>query len=99
MATEIVNLRVQATGLTDHVSPPELAAASGPAEPAGERAAALDGATLTPVPTYRREALLAGHEIAGPAIVDQLDSTTVILEGQTARTDRHGNLIVEENAR
>ena len=36
----------------------------------------------------------AGVEIVGPAIAMQLDSTCVILPGETATTDRFGNLIV-----
>jgi len=48
------------------------------------------------VPTWRRERLLAGHEIDGPAIVDQLDSTTVILAGQRATVDPFGTLVIEE---
>jgi N-methylhydantoinase A len=95
---EIVNLRVQAIGRADHIAPPEIAAApSRRAEPAGERLAALIGAAPIPTPIHRREALLAGHEIEGPAIIDQLDSTVVILPGQIARVDRHGNLLVTED--
>ena len=93
---EIVNLRVRAEGLTANVAPPELPAATAPAEPAGERLAALDGATAAPVPVYRREALRTDHEIAGPAIVDQLDATTLILPGQVARVERFGGLTVED---
>ncbi|MEM6680582.1 MAG: hydantoinase/oxoprolinase family protein, partial [Pseudomonadota bacterium] len=93
---EIVNLRVTAEGLTDHVAPPPLADAEAPAAPEGERLAAPEGATLSPVPCYGREALLAGHRIAGPAIIDQLDATTVVLAGQEARVERHGGLILEE---
>ena len=96
---EIVNLRLEATGLTEQIMLPEIPRAVPGArpEPAGERQAALDG-PLGPVPVYRRERLMADHVIEGPAIVDQLDSTTVILEGQAAVTDRHGNLIVTEGA-
>ena len=94
---EIVNQRVAATGLMDKIALPELPAArSERPEPAGERLACLEGGRLAPAPTYRREALLAGHRIEGPAIVDQLDSTTVLLPGQTALADRHGNLQVSE---
>ena len=96
---EIVNQRVQATGLTDKFNLPELRPAPAErAEPSGERLACLEGNTLRPVPTYRREALLAGHTIEGPAIVDQLDSTTVLLPGQTALADRYGNLLVSEGS-
>ena len=94
---EIVNQRVEAAGLTDKFALPELPAApSEQPEPAGERLACLGGDTLRATPTYRREALLAGHRVEGPAIVDQLDSTTVLLPGQTARADRYGNLLISE---
>jgi N-methylhydantoinase A len=95
---EILNLRVEATGLTDRITLPEIArAGSGMRpEPDHERLASLDPGPSRPAPVFRREALLADHVILGPAIVDQLDSTTVILPGQSARTDRFGNLIVTE---
>lgn len=94
---EIVNQRVEATGLTDRFALPELPAGSSERpEPSGARPACLDGDTLRPTPTFRREALLAGHRIEGPAIVDQLDSTTVLLPGQAALTDRYGNLLISE---
>ena len=97
---EIVNLRVEAVGATGTLVLPEIPAASKRRpEPAGERPASLDGggaATPRATPVYRREALLAGHVLEGPAIVDQLDSTVVILPGQSALTDRHANLVVTE---
>ena len=74
---------------------PEIAAAAGSKPEAYERRAVrLDGALHAGVPAYRRDALRAGHRIAGPAVVDQLDSTSLILPGQTAEVDRHGNLII-----
>lgn len=47
---------------------------------------------------YERAKLLHGDEIAGPAIVEQFDSTSVIWPGQRARTDGFGTLIVETGA-
>lgn len=44
---------------------------------------------------YDRAALRAGQEVRGPAVIEQTDSTTVLLPGQTAAVDRYGNLIVE----
>ncbi|HUS55597.1 MAG TPA: hydantoinase/oxoprolinase family protein [Thermohalobaculum sp.] len=95
---EILNLRVEATGLTDRITLPEIACAGSGTkpEPDHERLASLDPGPRLPTPVYRREALLADHVIHGPAIVDQLDSTTVILPGQSALTDPLGNLIVTE---
>jgi N-methylhydantoinase A len=92
---EIVTLRLRAIGLVDKIALPELAAAAGSKPEAYERRAVrLDGALHAGVPAYRRDALRAGHRIAGPAVVDQLDSTSLILPGQTAEVDRHGNLII-----
>ena len=50
---------------------------------------------FTSAPVYDRETLGPGHVIAGPAIVEQMDSTTLILAGQTATVDAYLNLIVE----
>ena len=38
-------------------------------------------------PLYDRERLGPGHALHGPAIVEQMDSTTLVLPGQTATVD------------
>ncbi|HEY1268547.1 MAG TPA: hydantoinase/oxoprolinase family protein [Candidatus Binatia bacterium] len=43
---------------------------------------------------YRRDRLESGHKISGPAIVDQLDTTTVIHPEQQATVDDYRNLLV-----
>ena len=45
-------------------------------------------------PVYWRDGLPAGAELQGPAIVEQLDATTVIEPGDRATQDRDGNLLV-----
>jgi N-methylhydantoinase A len=45
-------------------------------------------------PVYQRERLDVGARIAGPAVLEQLDCTTVICPGQAAWVDEWGNLIV-----
>jgi N-methylhydantoinase A len=45
-------------------------------------------------PIYRREALPPGASFAGPAILEQLDATTVIEPGNSVVVDALGNLIV-----
>ena len=77
---------------------PGFPTAAGP-EPiparAGERSVYFDEAEgFVTTPIYRRERLLAGHRIAGPAVIEQMDSTTVILPGQDALVDAHGNLLI-----
>jgi N-methylhydantoinase A len=43
---------------------------------------------------YDRGRLRAGHVIRGPAIVIEMDSTTVVLPANTAKVDRFGNLLI-----
>jgi N-methylhydantoinase A len=43
---------------------------------------------------YQRERLPVGIEFAGPAVVNEMSSTTLIFPGQVARIDTWGNLIV-----
>ena len=47
-------------------------------------------------PVYDREKLGPGHMIAGPAIVEQMDATTVVLPGQTATVDAYLNIVIED---
>jgi N-methylhydantoinase A len=53
------------------------------------------GAFVT-CPVYDRERLGPGHRLAGPAVVEQMDATTLLLSGQTAVVDPSLTLIVEE---
>ena len=46
-------------------------------------------------PSYDRYQLAAGGVIEGPAIVEEMDSTTVIHPGFLAEVDRYGNLLVK----
>ncbi len=43
---------------------------------------------------YDRENLHAGLTVTGPAIIGEMDSTTVILPGYEARVDQLGNLVI-----
>jgi N-methylhydantoinase A len=45
-------------------------------------------------PSYDRYRLTAGSVIEGPAIVEEMDSTTVIHPGFHAEVDRYGNLLI-----
>jgi N-methylhydantoinase A len=44
---------------------------------------------------YERDKLDIGATIAGPAIVEQFDATTVIPQSWTGRVDGYRNLILE----
>ena len=59
---------------------------------AGRASSAASGWTDTPV--YDRYRLPAGAGISGPAIIEEHDSTTIILPGWQGETDVHGNLLL-----
>jgi N-methylhydantoinase A len=46
-------------------------------------------------PAYARDALKAGNRIAGPALIEEHASTTVLLPGDRMRVDDFGNLVIE----
>lgn len=45
-------------------------------------------------PVYNRQKLKPGNVIPGPAIIEQFDSTTVIIPDKSGRVDKHNNLII-----
>jgi N-methylhydantoinase A len=95
---EIVNIRVTAIGRMAKIAaprPPEggsLAVALVKTAPCAFR---LEGRLETlATPFYRRDRLPLDQAIAGPAIILQTDSTTVVPPGATLRAERSGNLIL-----
>ena len=44
---------------------------------------------------YSRERLPIGSTFEGPAIVEQMDTTTVVEPGDTVTVDEDGNLLIE----
>ncbi|MGO7613225.1 hypothetical protein ACC689_18295 [Rhizobium ruizarguesonis] len=50
---------------------------------------------FVPCSVYAREKLRAGNRIVGPAIVEQMDTTTVILPDTQATVDPYLNIILE----
>ena len=94
---EIVNLRMKLLGAVQRPSLPREAP-SGPDPTAallGERTVWFN--QPLPSPVYERERLHAGNVIVGPAIITQLDATTVVNPGWTGRVDPIGSLIVERS--
>jgi N-methylhydantoinase A len=93
---EIVTLRVDALG----VFPPPMARELPPAgrlEDAriGTQSVAFEVGRAEAT-IYARDRLGAGAQIAGPAILTELDATTLLLCGQTGTVDRFGNLIIRD---
>jgi N-methylhydantoinase A len=92
---EIVSFRVRGTGLVPPVEMPKFKPAGTTLRDARRelRHVRFDGRELD-CPVYQRERLDVGLTVAGPAVLDQFDCTTVICPGQTARVDEWKNLIV-----
>jgi N-methylhydantoinase A len=92
-----VSIRSTVTGVMKKPRLGEIAR-GGPTAPrsaaTGERRVFFAGRGWTKCPTYRREALKAGNRIAGPALVEEHASTTVLEPGDSLRVDAHGNLVI-----
>ncbi len=94
---QLVTFRIEATGQVPKSEFREIDATGLAPEPTGTRQVWLSEAGgWTRTNLYDRAALRAGQSIAGPAIVEQMDSTTLILPDQTAAVDRYANIIIEE---
>jgi N-methylhydantoinase A len=74
------------------LAPREPAVSVAAAESSARRVWFAAGWRRTPV--YRRELLPPGAEFEGPAVIEQLDATTIIEPGDRVGIDRLGNLIV-----
>lgn len=95
---EIMNFRLTAIGRLKSPPRPATARASGAPKPAGRRMVWFDGDAPTEAAIYDRSALLPGHSLEGPAVVEQLDATTLLFPGDRLTVDGARNLIVEVKA-
>jgi N-methylhydantoinase A len=92
---EIVTLRVAAAGRVRRFTLAPLARrVQAPARPPRRRVH-FPGAGWRACPCLDRERLGVGAVVTGPAIVEQLDTTTVVPPGHRARVDRAGNLVIQ----
>jgi N-methylhydantoinase A len=94
---EIINLRLQATG--ELPKPQPRPQPRGPRSPdtarCGTRLAWVESQQDRQLyQVYDRDRLRAGHVLPGPAIVEQVDSTTVIPPAWLGTVDGYGNLIL-----
>ena len=95
--TELVNFRLSALGSIRKPRLREVAPRSGPASEAvkGMRQVCFDAAGgFVPTPIHDRRRLAAGHRFDGPAVVEETDSTTLVLPGYTVAVDRYANLLI-----
>src|SRR5216684_6342112 len=101
MRAQVVSLRTAVIGRRRPISLAGLiaraGATAGAAAPGERRRAWFDGGWHD-TPVYRREQLGIGAELTGPAIVEQLDTTTVLEPGDRVRVDALGNLEITVRA-
>ncbi len=95
---EIVTLRLEANGVVrkaDLKAHPEVGPDASGAIARHRDVWLAETRSFVSTPIYARERLRPGHHFAGPAIVEQMDATTLVPPGMTARVDRWLNLILE----
>ncbi len=89
---EFANLRVVAEVPIDKAQiVPGGATASEPTS----RRMHFAGAGFADVPVHRRDGLVPGQTVEGPALVEQIDSSTVIPPGARALVDDAGHLVIQ----
>jgi N-methylhydantoinase A len=90
---DIVTLRVEAAGRLPSPAPQPPQGGAAADAVIGRQAMRLPGGTRE-APIYDRARLGAGAQLAGPAIVVQLDATTLVPPGWRAEVDASGALIL-----
>jgi N-methylhydantoinase A len=94
---QLVNLRVAAIGRTDRANPPKI--------PKGGRDPKRALKAKRPVHfqevgdfvttrIYERDRLFAGNKFAGPAVIEEADSTVIVPPSYTVEIDPHGRIIM-----
>ncbi len=94
-AVEIVNFQVTAIGTMPRPRLQKLArVGDAQANPRAKRRAYFSGTESSDVPVWRREDLLSGMRMQGPAIIEEKTSTIVLYPGQQAEVDEYLNIEV-----
>ena len=97
---QLVTFRLQAVGVSPKTPALRVRSASTPVDAAicGWRHAYMpEFDEFVRCPVYERARLGAGHVLSGPAIIEQMDATALVLGGQRASVDPFGNIIIEES--
>lgn len=93
---EIVNFRLIAVGkLRQPATRPGDPRKSGKTQASSHRNVWFEPDKAQDTPVYDRATLMPGDVIDGPAVIEQLDSTTLLFPDDRATVDPHLNLIVE----
>jgi N-methylhydantoinase A len=100
---ELVNFRVTGIGAMSPISLKrhELVADSNPSAAMKARRPVYfsESGGFRECPIFERNLLLNGHIVQGPAIVEQVDSTTLVLPDYQALVDQYRNLVITRQTR
>jgi len=91
---EVVTWKLSAVGAGAGIALPKTGAAERSAGKGRRRAYFPEAGGFIDCPVLDRYALAPGMSVAGPAIVEERESTTVLPPGTTASVDDYANLIV-----
>jgi N-methylhydantoinase A len=95
---EIVNLRLAVTVSRANVDERPPGESSGRFAETARRPVWYPGTKFIETPVYRRDDIPIGAKFVGPAIIEQMDATTVIPPDADVRSDATGNLIIDLSA-
>jgi N-methylhydantoinase A len=90
---ELVNFCLSGFGVIERPALPVLAETGGMPRPKATRPVYF-GDTFRETPIYDRASLPPGHRLAGPAVIEEFGSTTVVFPDQQVDVNPHGILIV-----
>ena len=100
-AIEIVTFRMEAYGVVEKpqfTENPDVGPNPSAADPIIRNVYMPETGDFVATPVFNRDQLQTGNRIEGPAVIEQMDSTTLVLPGQTAIVDAYHNLIIAEGA-
>lgn len=97
---EFVNLRVRVVGRNPRLTLPrgELAPDSPSRALKERRPVYMTGQGFAEIPIYERDRMKCGTEAAGPCLIEEQISTTLIPAGWTGRVDAYRNIVISPEA-
>jgi len=92
---EIINIRLTASGrLSPLTNYRELDTSDTAPVTAGKREIVFHSDKPVTCPVFNRSDLKAGHTLTGPAVIDQLDATTLLYPGDIGTVDESATLLI-----
>jgi N-methylhydantoinase A len=97
---EIINFRLTARGrIYPLTSFKDIFTNTPPSKESAVREVMFNDNNPNSCPVYQRETLVPGQTFRGPAVIEQLDATTIIYPGDAVEIDTQGNLLITLGSR